>query len=149
MIFNYEDFCLFEARKDKQVLIDTVYKLLEDKPQVKVGDNTYNGIYSLAAIKQYFKNNNLTAQNADDAIYAMQSEKKLKNVKAKDFKNNSTYPCYYMGLTADEADKLKIKLESESKEKAKPELEKRAELRKKTSSAAKEKRERKTPRKQK
>lgn len=147
MIFNYKDFCLFEARKDKQLLIDTVIKLLENKPQVKVGDTTYKGIYSLAAIKQYFKNNNLTAQNADDALYAIQSEKKLKNVKVKDFKTNSTFPCYYMDLTADEADKLKDKLETESEKSAKPEIEKRAELKKKSVRAAKERRERKTTKK--
>jgi len=147
MIFNYKDFCLFEARKDKQLLKDTVIKLLEDKPQVKVGDTTYKGIYSLAAIKQYFKTNNLTAQNADDALYAMQSEKKLKNVKVKDFKTNSNFPCYYMDLTVEEAGKLKDKLESESQEKAKPEIEKRAELKKTAARTAKEKRERKTTKK--
>jgi len=147
MIFNYKDFCLFEARKDKQLLIDTVIKLLEDKSQVKVGDTTYKGIYSLAAIKQYFKNNNLTSQNADDALYALQSEKKLKNVKVKDFKTNSNFPCYYMDLTQEEAEKLKEKLEADSEEKAQPEIEKRAELKKKSVRAAKEKRERKTTKK--
>jgi hypothetical protein len=131
MIFNFKDFCLFEARKDKKSLIDTVIKLLEDKPQVKVGETTYKGIYSLAAIKQYFKNNNLTAQNADDAIYSMQSDKNLKNIKVKDSKNKTTYPCYYMDMTSEEAEKLKEKLESESIEKAKPELAKRAEIKKK------------------
>ncbi len=131
MIFNFKDFCLFEARKDKKSLVDTVVKLLEDKPQVKVGETTYKDIYSTAAIKQYFKNNNLSAQNADDALYAMQSDKNLKNIKVKDFKNNSTYPCYYMDLTSEEAEKHKEKLESDSKEKAKPELAKRAEIKKK------------------
>lgn len=131
MVFNFKDFCLFEARKDKQLITDTVVKLLEDKPQVKVGDNVYKGIYSLAAIKQYFKNNNLTAQNADDAIYALQSDKKLKNIKVKDFKTNSTYPCYYMDLTQDEASKMKEKLEADSEEKAKPEIAKRDEIKKK------------------
>lgn len=131
MVFNFKDFCLFEARKDKQLLTSTVVKLLEDKPQVKVGDNVYKGIYSLAAIKQYFKNNNLTAQNADEAIYALQSDKKLKNIKVKDFKTNSTYPCYYMDLTQDEASKMKEKLEADSEEKAKPEIAKRDEIKKK------------------
>ena len=131
MVFNFKDFCLFEARKDKQLITDTVVKLLEDKPQVKVGDNVYKGIYSLAAIKQYFKNNNLTAQNADDAIYALQSDKKLKNIKVKDFKTNSTYPCYYMDLTQDEVSKMKEKLEADSEEKAKPEIAKRDEIKKK------------------
>ena len=147
MIFNFGEFCLFEARKDKKLLVDTVVKLLEDKPQVKVSDTTYKGIYSLAAIKQYFKNNNLTSQNADDAIYSMQSDKNLKNVKVKDIKNKSTFPCYYMDMTQEEANKLGEKLQAELEEKAKPEIEKRAELKKKTASATKERRERKTTKK--
>jgi uncharacterized protein YlxP (DUF503 family) len=131
MIFNFKDFCLFEARKDKKSLVDTVVKLLGDKPQVKVGETTYKDVYSTAAIKQYFKNNDLSAQNADDALYSMQSDKNLKKIQVKDFKNNSTYPCYYMDLTSEEAQKHKEKLEKDSKERAKPELEKRAEVRKK------------------
>jgi hypothetical protein len=89
----------------------------------------------------------LTSQNADDAIYSMQSDKNLKNVKVKDIKNKSTFPCYYMDMTQEEANKLKEKLQAELEEKAKPEIEKRAELKKKTANAAKERRERKTTKK--
>ena len=54
---------------------------------------------------------------------------------------------YILSLVRIPANKLGEKLQAELEEKAKPEIEKRAELKKKTASAAKERRERKTTKK--
>jgi hypothetical protein len=146
MILKFYEF-INEARKDKATLIDTLVKLLTDKPTVKTKSMDHKDIYSMAAIVQYFKDNEMTNQNANDAIHGLQNSRelksKLKYVRVKDFKNNTTYPYYYMDLTDAKAESVKKKIEEKLKKEAEPELAKRAEARRKSAAAAKEKSERK------
>ena len=146
MILKFTDF-INEARKDKKDIIDTLGKLLSEKPSVKVSDKSQKSIYSASGIIQYFKNNDMSSQNATDAIHAYQNDKELKKtfkyISIKDFKSGRSYPYYYMDLTKEEVDKIKDQLEKDSKEKAAPELAKKAEIRKKSAALAKERKEKK------
>lgn len=150
MILKFYEF-INEARKDKATLVETLVKLLTDKPTVKTKSMEHKDIYSMAAIVQYFKDNDMTNQNANDALHGLQNSRelksKLKNIRVKDFKNNTTYPYYYMDLTDAKAESTKKKIEEKLKKEAEPELAKRAEMRKKSAAAAKEKKEKAATRK--
>ena len=165
MILKFTEF-INEARKSKKEITDVLGELFSKKPAVKVSDKTQKGIYSLAGIIQYFKDNGMSSQNATDALYHFDKEfakrekeelnkttddknakeeltKKIKNVSVEDSKLGKKYPYYYVDLTKEEADKIKSELEKDSKEKAAPELAKRAEMRKKSAALSKEKKEKK------
>ena len=153
MILKFTDF-INEARKSKKEITDVLGELFSKKPAVKVSDKTQKGIYSLAGIIQYFKDNGMSSQNATDALYHFDKEfakrekeelnkttddkndkkltKKIKNVSVEDSKLGKKYPYYYVDLTKEQADEIKSELEKDSKEKAAPELAKRAEIRKKS-----------------
>jgi hypothetical protein len=146
MILKFYEF-INEARKDKATLIDTLVKLLTDKPTVKTKSMDHKDIYSMAAIVQYFKDNEMTNQNANDALHGLQNSRelksKLKYIRVKDIKNKTTNPYYYMDLTDAKAESVKKKIEEKLKKEAEPELAKRAELKRKYSASAKEKIEKK------
>ena len=164
MILKFTDF-INEARKSKKEITDVLGELFSKKPAVKVSDKTQKGIYSLAGIIQYFKDNGMSSQNATDALYHFDKEfakrekeelnkttddkndkkltKKIKNVCVEDSKLGKKYPYYYVDLTKEQADEIKSELEKDSKEKAAPELAKRAEIRKKSAALSKEKKEKK------
>jgi hypothetical protein len=164
MILKFTDF-INEARKSKKEITDLLGELFSKKPAVKVSDKTQKGIYSLAGIIQYFKDNGMSSQNATDALYHFDKEfekrekgelnktaddkndkeltKTIKNVSVDDSKLCKKYPYYYVDLTKEQADKIKSELEEDSKEKAAPELAKRAEMRKKSAALSKEKKEKK------
>jgi len=164
MILKFTDF-INEARKSKKEITDLLGELFSKKPAVKVSDKTQKGIYSLAGIIQYFKDNGMSSQNATDALYHFDKEfaklekgelnktaddkndkeltKTIKNVSVEDSKLGKKYPYYYVDLTKEQADKIKSELEKDSKEKAAPELAKRAEMRKKSAALSKEKKEKK------
>ena len=158
MILKFTDF-INEARKSKKEITDVLGELFSKKPAVKVSDKTQKGIYSLAGIIQYFKDNGMSSQNATDALYHFDKEfakrekeelnkttddkndkkltKKIKNVSVEDSKLGKKYPYYYVDLTKEQADEIKSELEKDSKEKAAPELAKRAEIRKKSAALSK------------
>jgi hypothetical protein len=148
MILKFTDF-INEARKSKKEITDALGELFSKKKAVKVSDKTQKGIYSLAGIIQYFKDNEMSSQNATDALHAYNNDKELKdtikNVSVEDSKLGKKYPYYYAikHVTKEEADKIKSELEKDSKEKAAPELAKRAEMRKKSAALSKEKKEKK------
>ena len=148
MILKFTDF-INEARKSKKEITDVLGELFSKKKAVKVSDKTQKGIYSLAGIIQYFKDNGMSSQNATDALHAYNNDKKLKdtieNVEVLDYKLNKKYPYYYAieHVTKEQADEIKSELEKDSKEKAAPELAKRAEMRKKSAALSKEKKEKK------
>jgi len=146
MILKFTDF-INEARKSKKEITDALGELFSKKKAVKVSDKTQKGIYSLAGIIQYFKDNEMSSQNATDALHAYQNDKELnktlKYVSVKDFKSGRSNPYYYIDLTKEEADKIKSDLEKDGKEKAAPELAKKAEIRKKSVALSKEKKEKK------
>jgi hypothetical protein len=150
MILKFYEF-VNEARKDKDTLVETLIKLLTNKPTVKTKSMDHKDIYSMAAIIQYFNNNDMTNKNATDALHALQNDKelksKLKDINVKDFKNKTSNPYYYMDLTDAKAESVKSKIEEKLKKEAEPELAKRAELRKKTAAVAKEKKEKSATRK--
>lgn len=146
MILKFTEF-INEARKSKKEITDALGELFSKKTAVKVSDKTQKGIYSLAGIIQYFKDNEMSSQNATDALHAYQNDKELnktlKYVSVKDFKSGRSNPYYYIDLTKEEADKIKSDLEKDGKEKAAPELAKKAEIRKKSVDLSKEKKEKK------
>jgi hypothetical protein len=146
MILKFTDF-INEARKSKKEITDALGELFSKKKAVKVSDKTQKGIYSLAGIIQYFKDNEMSSQNATDALHAYQNDKELnkalKYVSVKDFKSGRSNPYYYIDLTKEESDKIKSDLEKDGKEKAAPELAKKAEIRKKSVALSKEKKEKK------
>jgi hypothetical protein len=147
MILKFNEFIneefINEAKKDKKLLLDTLIKLLTDKPLVKTKTMNHREIYSMSAISQYFKDNDMTNQNASDALYNLQNDRelksKLKTINVKDFKNNVSNPYYYMDLSNSKAEEVKKKIEEVSKKEAEPELAKKAEVRKRVAAAAKEK----------
>jgi hypothetical protein len=147
MILKFYEF-INEARKDKATLMDTLVKLLTDKPTVKTKSMDHKDIYSMSAITQYFKDNGMTNQNATDALYSIQNDRelksKLKNISVKDFKNNVSNPYYYMDLAESKAISAKKKIEEISKKEAEPQLAKKAEVKKRVAAAAKERKERRT-----
>ena len=113
MILKFTDF-INEARKSKKEITDVLGELFSKKTAVKVSDKTQKGIYSLAGIIQYFKDNGMSSQNATDALHAYQNDKELnktlKYVSVKDFKSGKSNPYYYIDLTKEEADKIKSDL---------------------------------------
>jgi hypothetical protein len=147
MILKFTDF-INEARKDKKELTEVLRELLDKKPPVKISDKTQKDVYSMSGIIKYFKNNNLSSQNATDAIHTYQNDRELKksfkHISVKDFETGKSNPYYYMDLTKEEVDKIKENLEKNSKEKAAPELAKKAEVKKKSVALSKERKEKKT-----
>jgi hypothetical protein len=133
MVLKFSEF-INEARKDKKTLIETIITLLKDKPTVESSKNKYKDIYSKAAIIQYFKNNGMSIQNANDALFELENNKELKSdlkiVKVKDYKNDISLPYYYMDLDKSKVDSIKKEIEEKSKEEAAPILAKRKEVKK-------------------
>ena len=95
MVLRFSDF-INEARKDKETLVDTLIKLLNNKPSVKTSKVTYKDVYSMSAIIQYFKDNNMSNQNATDALHTIQNSKeyksKLKSISIRDYKIKQIIP---------------------------------------------------------
>jgi len=148
MVIKFTEF-LNEAKKDKKVLIDTLTDLLTKKPSVKLTGTTQKDIYSIAGIIQYFKDNGMSQQNANDAIYTYQNDrelkKNLKHVSIKDFKNGGSYPFYYLNISDSDVKALKDKIEKDGKEKAAPLIAKKEEMKKKIIAATKERKTAKKP----
>lgn len=134
MVLKFSEFIINEARKDKDTLIETIVKLLKDKPVIESGKKRHKDIYSKAAIIQHFKNNDMTIQNANDALFAIENDKEFKSllkiVRVKDYKNDISLPYYYMDLDKSKVDSIKKEIEEKSKEEAAPILAKRKEVKK-------------------
>jgi hypothetical protein len=132
-----------ETKKDKS--IELLTKLLKSKTKIEMGDKwpTEQGIYSLAGIKRYFKDNGLTNNDADQAVNKLQADKKseIKSVSVKNHHYGDTYPYFYISLSKSEADEAKKKMEDWSKEVAKPEIEKKKEMAKRAEEVKKSKAE--------
>lgn len=122
-----------ETKKDKSTELLT--KLLKSKTKIEMSDKwpTEQGIYSLAGIKRYFKDNGLTNNDADQAVNKLQGDKKseMKSIKVKNFYYGDNYPYFYISLSDSDAEMAKKKMEDWSKEQAKPEIQKKKELAKK------------------
>lgn len=154
MILKFIEFINEAKAKDKKVIIDLLFKLLEDKPKVKLDSKSYpdeKDAYSLAGIKNYFKEHGLTSGDADDAFYYLEQDKerksKVKHFGAKNFNYDQNVPYNYIGLTDDQVEKLKSRIEAESKELAKPEIEKREANKKRLAVANKERETKKAEKK--
>jgi hypothetical protein len=137
MILKFTEF-LFEARgKNKEELVNLLFKFLEQKPKVERTGNypSEKGAYCRASVKQYFRENGFTSDDADSAFYYIANDKtkkeKLKSFSAKNYHYDENVPYYYTDLTESEAQKIKAKLEEDSKEMSKGETEKREAVKKK------------------
>lgn len=154
MVLKFIEFINEAKAKDKKIIIDLLFKLLEDKPKIKLDSKTYpdeKDAYSLAGIKKYFKEHGLTSGDADDAFYYLEEDKeskaKVKHFVAKNFNYSQNVPYNYVGLTSTQVEKLKSKIEAESKELAKPEIEKREDNKKRLAAINKERVNKKTEKK--
>ncbi len=143
MVLKFGDFINEGKGKDKNALIALLFKLLQDKPEIKVGSTfpSEKGAYSMSGIKKYFIDNGYTREDADDTLYQLGQDKeakaKVKHFSAKNHYYNESYPYHYMGLSSTEVTKLKAKLEEESMEQSKPKLASREAVKKKQSEMTK------------
>jgi len=111
---------LLEAKEE---VVSMLLKMLDEKP--KIGDSV--GIYTISDIKKYFRENGKSNLDVDNAMHQVFKDKslssKVKKIHVRNHRWNENMPCYYMGLTDDEANKLKLKSEEISKEKKRKEIE--------------------------
>ena len=151
MVLKFGDFINEGKGKDKNALIALLFKLLQDKPEIKSGSTFPNekGAYSMSGIKKYFIENGYTREDADDALYQVGQDKdakaKLKHFSVKNHYYNESYPYHYMDLSSTEVAKLKAKLEEESMEQSKPKLASREALKKKQAEVTKKAPAKKAP----
>lgn len=137
MILKFTEF-LFEAKgKNKEELINLLFKFLEQKPKVEKTGNypSEKGAYNRASVKKYFRDNGFTSEDADSALYYIENDKtkkeKLKSFSAKNYHYDQSVVYYYTDLTESEVQKIKAKLEEDSKEISKSAIEKRESVKKK------------------
>lgn len=117
-VVKYSDFLILEAKKQKEEVEQGILGMLDKKPEVETSKWWPNekGIYSQAGIIRYFKDR-FTDSQISGALNDLGSKIKHINVKNSEYKSN--YPYYFVGLSSDEANKIKAKYEEEDKEKLK------------------------------
>lgn len=90
--------------------------LFKKKPEVKMTTSfwpTEKGIYSMGGISN-FLNKKFKASPAN-CLGSLIKSNKIECIKIKNYHYNETYPYYYMGLTEDQAEKIKKEYEDYSK----------------------------------
>ena len=109
MIKKFDEF-IYESKKDKESLLALLVKLLTEKPEIKLGSDKYpdeKGAYSLSGIKKYFKDNDKTGSDADEALYQIKNNRTytINSLSAKNYSFNESVPYFYMNL---DSNKVKI-----------------------------------------
>ena len=121
-----------EAKKDDAK--EEILKMLEDKPTVKMSNDnwpTEKGIYSQAGMIRFLKDK-YTNHQVLGGLHDIKNDKKsgLKHVMVKNYYYNESYPYYYIGLTEEEANKIKESYEEKNEVVNKDAIEKRKESKK-------------------
>lgn len=137
---KFSDFLLNEARTNKKDVVDELLDMFKKKPNVEMkGIANERGIYSLAGMKAYLSKYSSLIVN--QAFTDVQNDKKidLKSIRVKVAKWDESIPYWYIGLTEDQAKKLKEEYQEEEYKKNEKDITKDAERRKtsKIASAAK------------
>lgn len=155
MVLKFFDFITEAKKNEKSVLISSLIKFLNDKPEVKLNSKAYpdeKGAYSLAGIKKHFKSLGMSDSEADDAMHYAKNDKevkkqtKIESFSIKNFSHKVDVVYYFIGLSDTEVEKIKESYRKDSMDKAKPEIEKKAQIAKKNIEAAKARTtERKSP----
>lgn len=130
MIHKFDEF-LFEA-KSREDNTSLLLKLFNEKPVIKLQSVSQEGAYSLAGMKRYFRDNGKTNDQCDDAFYVLNKDKsnKIESISIRDHKYNENIPHFYIGLTKEEALKIKEDYEKDNLNKNKDLLDKRKEAKK-------------------
>ena len=117
-VIKYSDFLILEAKKQKEEVEQAILDMLDKKPEVETSKWWPNEkcIYSQGGIVKYLKDKFSDSQ-VTGALGDLGS--KVKHISVKNSEYKSSYPYYFTGLSADEANKVKAKYEEEDKGKQK------------------------------
>jgi len=91
--------------------------MLKEKPTIEPSSKswpTQKGIYLQGSIVKHLSKYNSTA--LVNTLADLSSKKEIENVSVKNIAYNHSYPYYYVGLSKEEANKIKDKYESEDSE---------------------------------
>ncbi len=137
---KFSDFLLNEARTNKKEVVDELLEMFKKRPNVEMkGIANERGIYSLAGMKTYLSKYSNVIVN--QAFTDIQNDKKidLKSIRVKVAKWDESIPYWYIGLSEDQAKKLKEEYQEEEFKKNEKDINKKAETKKavNASSAAK------------
>lgn len=128
---KFSDFLLNEARTNKKDVVDELLDMFKKKPNVEMkGIANERGLYSLAGMKTYLSKYSNVIVN--QAFTDIQNDKKidLKSIRIKVSKWGESIPYWYIGLTEDQAKKLKEEYQEEEYKKNEKEITKKAETKK-------------------
>jgi len=137
---KFSDFLLNEARTNKKDVVDELLDMFKKRPNVEMkGIANERGIYSLAGMKTYLSKYSNVIVN--QAFTDIQNDKKidLKSIRVKVAKWGESIPYWYIGLSEEQAKKLKDEYQEEEYKKNEKDINKKAEIKKavNASSAAK------------
>ena len=136
-IQKFSDFLLNEARTNKKDVVDELLDMFKNRPNVEMkGLANERGIYSLPGMKTYLSK--YKSLIVDQAFTDIQNDKKidLKLIRVKVAKWNESIPYWYIGLTEDQAKKLKEEYQEEEYKKNEKEITKKAESKKASDAAS-------------
>lgn len=134
---KFSDFLLNEARTNKKEVVDELLDMFKKRPNVEMkGIANERGIYSLAGMKTYLSKYSNVIVN--QAFTEIQNDKKidLKSISVKVAKWGESIPYWYIGLSADQAKKLKEEYQEEEYKKNEKEITKSTEAKKASSAAS-------------
>lgn len=96
-------------------LVNEIYKMLQDRPEVKTSENwpNENVLYSIAGIKKYMLSKGYTSDMTDQAMYQIANSKdKLSYINVYNNRYKENYPYFYANLNNDEVQEAKALYES-------------------------------------
>jgi hypothetical protein len=137
---RYDSF-ITEAKKDDAK--EEIIKMLNSKPTVTMSNEnwpTEKDIYTQAGVCRYLKDK-YTSSQVLGALNDIKNDKKieLKSIRVKNFHYNENYPYFYLGLSEEEAQKVKEKYEEKNEVANKETITKRKEVKAASKKATDEK----------
>jgi hypothetical protein len=113
-IINFTDFLVLEAKVEKDEIKKDILDMLKEKPTIEPSSKnwpTQKGIYLQGSIvKHLSKYPSISVANA---LSSLISKKEIERISVKNIEYKTSYPYYYIGLSKEEANKIKEKYESE------------------------------------
>lgn len=116
-IINFTDFLILEAKVEKDEIKKAILDMLKDKPTIEPSSKswpTQKGIYLQGSIVKHLSKYSSTS--VLNTLTDLSAKKEVDNVSVKNITYKHSYPYYYIGLSKEEANKIKDKYETEDAE---------------------------------